>query len=52
MGVRSVNVDLLEHVKLDTESGSKLFDLTVRAGLLGPELVAREGEDGQLILGL
>lgn len=29
MGVRSVNVDLLEHVKLNPESRSKLFDLTV-----------------------
>ena len=46
----SVDVDLLEHVELDTESGSKLFDFTVRTGLLGTELVAGEGEDGQLVL--
>ena len=52
MSLGSVDVDLLEHVELDTKAGSKLFDFTVRAGLLGPELVAREGEDGQLILGL
>ena len=50
MGVRSVDVDLLEHVELDTKSGSKLFDLTVRARLLGSKLVAGEGEDGQLVL--
>ena len=52
MSLGSVDVDLLEHVELDTKAGSKLFDFTVRAGLLGPELVAREGEDGQLVLGL
>ena len=52
MSLRSVDVDLLEHVELDPEAGSKLFDLGAGAGLLGPELVAGEGEDGQLTLGL
>jgi len=52
MSLGPVDVDLLEHVELDSEAGSKLFDFTVRAGLLGSELVAGEGEDGQLILGL
>ena len=52
MSLGPVDVDLLEHVEVDTEAGSKLFDFTVRAGLLGSELVAGEGEDGQLILGL
>ena len=52
MSLRSVDVDLLEHVELDPEAGSKLFDLGAGAGLLGPELVAGEGEDGQLALGL
>ena len=50
MSLGSVDVDLLEHVKLDTEACSKLFDFTVRAWLLGSELVAGEGEDGQLVL--
>ena len=52
MSIGSVHIDLLEHVELDTKSGSKLFDLTVRARLLGSKLVAGEGEDGQLTLGL
>jgi len=52
VSLRSVDVDLLEHVELDPEAGSKLFDLGAGAGLLGPELVAGEGEDGQLTLGL
>ena len=52
MSIGSVHIDLLEHVELDTKAGSKLFDFTVRAGLLGSELVAGEGEDGQLTLGL
>ena len=50
MSVGSVDVDLLEHVELDTEAGSELFDFTVRARLLRSELIAGEGEDGQLIL--
>ena len=52
MSIGSVYIDLLEHVELDTEAGSKLFDLTAVARLLGSELVAGEGEDGQLTLGL
>ena len=52
MSIGSVHIDLLEHVELDTESGCELLDLTVRARLLGSELVAGEGEDGQLTLGL
>ena len=52
MSIGSVHIDLLEHVELDTEAGSKLFDLTAVARLLGSELVAGEGEDGQLTLGL
>ena len=50
MGIGPVDVDLLEHVELDAKAGSKLFDLGVGARLLEPELVAGEGEDGQLTL--
>lgn len=50
MSVRSIDVDLLEHVELDPKPVGKLLDLTVGAGLLGTKLVAGEGEDGQLIL--
>ena len=45
MSLGPVDVDLLEHVELDTEGGSKLFDFTVRAGLLGSELVARKAKN-------
>ena len=50
MGIGPVDVDLLEHVELDAKAGGKLFDLGVGARLLEPELVAGEGEDGQLTL--
>lgn len=50
MSIRSIDVNLLEHVKLNPEARSELFDVTVRARLLTAKLVAREGEDGQLIL--
>ena len=47
-----VDVYFLEHVKLDAVTLRKLLDLGVGAWLLGPELIAGEGEDGQPSLSL
>ena len=52
MSVGSVDIDLLEHVELDTITLGELLDLGVGSWLLSPKLVAGKGEDGQPILSL
>ena len=52
MSLGPVNLDLLEHVELDAVTLCELLDLGVGSRLLGPELVAGKGEDGQPILSL
>ncbi len=45
VSVASVDVDLAEHVKGGSLGRREGLDLRVGAGLLTPELVAREGEN-------
>ena len=47
----TVDLDLVEDRERDPElRGGELEDLGVGAGLLAPELVAREGEDGDIVV--
>jgi len=47
MRILSVDVHLLHHVELDVVVGGKLLDLSCGPWLLGAELIAGEGKDGE-----
>jgi len=47
MSIFPVNINLLEDVEFDIVAGNKASNLSSGPRLLGPKLIAREGEDGE-----